>query len=129
MYEIKCIVDDFGDEYLPDFTETKLWAESDEFSLTKHQENTIMLYNSITKVENYWYLNKPTAFGNPDYSMYVGMVNGMIAGLGWDYQERDGWIIIKNGKRTIMKIQKPKKTKAYWDAARDNSKILEIFGL
>lgn len=129
MTEIKCIVDDCGNEYLPDFTETELWAGKDICNLTKREGQLVMLYNSIVKAENYWYNNTPTAFGNPDYSMYVGTVNGMIAGLGWDYQDKDGWIVIKTGKRTIMKIQKPKKTKAYLDAVRDNCEILKTYGL
>lgn len=129
MIEIKCIIDDCGNEYLPDFTETELWSEENEFSLTKRREQLIMLYNSIIKVENYWYFNRPTAFGNPDYSMYVGTVNGMVAGLGWNYQEQDGWIIIKTGKKTIMKIQKPKKSKAYFEAEKDNAEVLNALGL
>lgn len=129
MTEIKCIVDDCGNEYLPDFTETELWAGKDICNLTKREGQLVMLYNSIVKAENYWYNNTPTAFGNPDYSMYVGTVNGMIAGLGWDYQDKDGWIVIKTGKRTIMKIQKPKRTKAYLDAVKDNCEILKTFGL
>ena len=129
MTEIKCIVDDCGNEYLPDFTETELWVGVDEFNLTKRQEQLIMLYIAITKVENYWYSNKPTAFGNPDYSMNVGMVNGMIAGLGWNYNEENGWIIVKSGSRTLLKIQKPKKSKGYWDARRDNAEVLNALGL
>lgn len=37
MIKIKCIIDDCGNEYLPDFTETELWTEVNEFSLTKCQ--------------------------------------------------------------------------------------------
>lgn len=129
MVEIKCFVDDFDNEYLPDFTETELWTKVDEFNLSKRQEQLIMLYNAISKVENYWYTNKPTAFGNPDYSMHVGTVNGMIAGLGWNYQEINGWIVVKSGNRSLLKIQKPKKSKAYQDARQDNAETLAALGL
>lgn len=129
MTEIKCIVDDFGNEYLPDFTETELWIGIDEFNLTKRQEKLIMLYRAICNAENYFYSNKPTAFGNPDYSMYVGIVNGMICGLGWEYQEVNNWIIIKNGKKILLKIQKPKRSQSYWDARRDNAEVLNALGL
>ena len=37
MIKIKCIIDDCGNEYLSDFTETELWTEVNEFSLTKCQ--------------------------------------------------------------------------------------------
>lgn len=53
----------------------------------------------------------------------------MIAGLDWNYDERDGWIIIKSGKRTIMKIQKPKKSQGYWDAKREISDIYNALGV
>ena len=129
MVEIKCITDDFGNEFLPYFADTILFSEANAFDMTKRQEQIIMLYDAITKEQNYWYLNKPTAFGNPDYSMYQGIVRGMIAGMGFDYQEKDGWLIIKSGKRTIMKVQKPKKSKAYWDAKRDSAEVLRELGL
>lgn len=129
MVEIKCITDDVGNELLPNFINTVLYKDEFESDLTKRQEQLIMLYIAITKVENYWYFNTPTAFGNPDFSMAKGIVSGMIAGLGWDYQEAEGWIIIKSGKRTIMKIQKPKKPKAYFDARRENAEVLNALGL
>ena len=128
MIEIKCIVDECGNEYLPDITDTQLFI-NDLIGLTKRQEQMAKLYMAIVERENYWYSNKPTAFGNPDYSLYCGVVNGMIGGLDWDYSEENDWIIIKVGKRTIMKIQKPKRSKAYWDARRDNAEVMSSLGL
>jgi hypothetical protein len=122
MIEIRCNTDDMGNEYLPDFTETELFV--DEFNMTKKQEQMIMLYNAIVRAENYWYLNTPTGFGNPDHSMHVGFVSGMVCGLGWDYQEVDGEIIIKSGKSVLLKIQKPKKSEKYYDAQKENSKMI-----
>jgi hypothetical protein len=128
--EIKCLTDDAGNEYLPDWTETELYSEEcDCGNISKRQEHMIMLYNSIVKAENYWYCNTPTAFGNPEYSMYAGIVRGMICGLDWDYQEINQQIIIKSGKRTIMVIQKPKKSQAYFTAAKSNSEIMQELGL
>jgi hypothetical protein len=130
MIEIKCLTDEIGDEYLPEWTETKLYSkECDYGDIPKRQEQMIMLYNAIVKAENYWYMHTPTAFGNPDHSMYVGIVRGMISGLGWDYQEINHQIVIKSGKRTIMTIQKPKKSQSYRAAAKDNADTLNELGL
>lgn len=92
MITIECITDECGNQYLPHFVDTPLFAEEDLWSLTKRQEQLLMLYKAIADRENYWYTNKPTAFGNPEFSMASGIVTGMVAGLGWDYQEVDGWI-------------------------------------
>jgi hypothetical protein len=121
MIEIKCKKDDLGDEILPDYTETKLCVN--DFNTTKRQEKMIMLYNAIARMENYWYFNTPTAFGNPEYSMYNGFVKGMICGLGWDFKETDDEIFISTGKTLLMKIQKPKKPDAYLITQKENAEL------
>lgn len=129
MVEINCITDDYGNEYLPYYADTVLFKDSDGTTLTKRQEQLIMLYNAIERSENYWHHNKPTAFGNPDHARAQGIVTGMIAGLGWSYQEVNGWIVIKNKTRTIIKIKKPKKPDAYYNTRKEISEILESIGL
>lgn len=120
-------------EYLPYFADTQFWKEMDEFNLSRRDEDIIMVYNAICDVENYWINNKPTAFGNPDYSRKHGKMVGLIGGLHWDYSEEtiDGieFIVIRSGKRKIMTIQRPKKPEHYWDAKRENQKTLEALGL
>lgn len=129
MVEIRCVVDDVGNEYLPNFTDTELWNSNMELSQSKRQEQLVLLYNAIQKMENYWYLNTPTAFGNPEQSMNVGFVKGMIAGLGWNYTEKGNQIVIKSGSRMVMKIQKPKKSKTYFEASRANAELMSSLGL
>ena len=129
MVEIRCMVDDVGNEYLPNFEDTELWDSNMELSRTKRQEQLVMLYNAIQKMENYWYLNTPTAFGNPEQSMNIGFVKGMIAGLGWDYFEANNKIVVKSGKRTILIVQKPKKSKVYFEISRENTDLMRNLGL
>lgn len=129
MVIIKCVTDESGNQYLPHFVDTPLFAEEDLCSLTKRQEQLLVLYKAIADRENYWYTNKPTAFGNPEFSMASGIVTGMVAGLGWDYQEVDGWIIIKVKSRVVLKIQKPQKSHGYWAAVKENSEVLAELGL
>ena len=80
-------------------------------------------------MENYWYFNTPTAFGNSEQSMNIGFVKGMIAGLGWNYFEVNNEIIVKSGKRIVLKIQKPKKSKTYFETSRENADLMRNLGL
>lgn len=129
MFEIRCKVDDVGNEYLPNFEDTELWDRNMDLTRTKRQEQLVLLYNAIQKMENYWYFNTPTAFGNSEQSMNIGFVKGMIAGLGWNYSEVNNEIIVKSGKRIVLKIQKPKKSKTYFETSRENADLMRNLGL
>lgn len=129
MIEIKCVTDDMGKEYLPDISYTQLFSETQLCCMSKRQKQMCMLYEAIVKKENYFFHNTPTAFGNPDYMLYQGTVAGMVLGLGWEYQVKNNWICIKSGKRTIMKIQKPKRTKDYYTCRKDAASLRETLGL
>lgn len=47
MFEIRCKVDDVGNEYLPNFEDTELWDRNMDLTRTKRQEQLVLLYNAI----------------------------------------------------------------------------------
>ena len=57
------------------------------------------LYLALSKRENYYELNSPTAFGDPEYARYVGMVTGILMVTGWEEVATEDQIIIKTKKK------------------------------
>lgn len=79
LYIIHKYID--GVELLPDITETPLWKDYDSFDCTPQHRRICVLYQLLAKRENYYQFYSPTAYGNPDYSMYCGEVSGFLNAL------------------------------------------------
>ncbi len=132
MIVVKKVVLD-GIEYLPDIVNTdffELWEQS-QYNGKGSKELDIVagLYKALSARENYYQDNTPTAFGNPEYSLLVGTVNGFIQGAGLDMDEDDEHFIIKKGKRKILVVDKIKRNPGYFEAKRETMKALnDILG-
>lgn len=101
-------------ELLPDAVDTVLFKNFEQKN-TKMNRLYFNLYNAISKRENYYQLNSPTAFGNPDYSMICGIVSGLLLGNDLIEKETNGYIQIfhENSTKALLSIQKIKKTESY----------------
>ena len=131
MYRIEKIIS--GDiELLPDIVDTPIWNEHDMFNnskVSKRVQLLAALYKAIEQRENYYQLNSPTAFGDPQYRYYCGVVVGFLQGMELEEIVEDEKIIIKGSNRKIMIIDKIKRPKSYHDAVRENSETLRELGL
>ena len=105
-------VDDI--ELLPDVVDTVIFKNFEQKN-TKLNRFYFNLYNAISKRENYYQFNSPTAFGNPDYSMLCGIVSGLLLGNELVEKETNGYIQIfhENSTKIILSVQKIKKTQSY----------------
>lgn len=80
MYKIEKIILD-GLELLPDITYTHIWNDydfTDANKCSKRVRLAAILYDAISKRENYYQINSPTMFGNPEYRYLCGLVNGIL---------------------------------------------------
>lgn len=105
-------VDDI--ELLPDVVDTVIFKNFEQKN-TKLNRFYFNLYDAISKRENYYQFNSPTAFGNPDYSKLCGIVTGLLLGNDLVENETNGYIQIfrENSTKPILSIQKIKKTESY----------------
>jgi hypothetical protein len=110
-----------GTEYL---FPTTLIDESDMKSFEVYN-----IAKCICDVLNYFQENTPDAFGNAPYRALDGYMRGYLNGLKLDLIKEDNWWIVKKGKRTVMKIEVPKKTPTYYQELQDTAKtIRKVFG-
>lgn len=120
-----------GWELLPDITSTPLWAaiDMDCRSSKKADRQVAYLYSAIAARENYFQVNTPTAFGNPDYSFLSGKVAGILCALEFEEKEEDGKIAIcgKNG-RIILSVDKLQRPDSYFIARQENANLRREFG-
>lgn len=127
MYTITKIEDSV--ELLPDITNTSIWVDYDETECSELTKCIAMLYTAIAQRENYYQLNTPTAFGNPQYNYYCGVVNGILQARGMEEITSDGVIIIKKNNRKKLIIDKIKRPESYFDSVKDNNDTLRnLFG-
>lgn len=131
-YEIKKVVFD-GIELLPDITETPFWAMADidrALDYKKSERQLAGLYMAICKRENYFQINSPTAFGNPDYSFLSGVVSGFLQAMDAEEILVDDQIVIcktKTGRKMLI-LDKLTKPKGYYESLRDNRMALSEMG-
>ena len=131
MYKVNKIMS--GDtELLPDIVDTTIWEDYDAFSNVKCSKTVRIvgaLYKAVEQRENYYQLNSPTAFGDPQYRYYCGLVVGILQGAELEEIAEDDKLIFKKGNRNILIVDKIKRTKNYYDAARDINRTLREIGL
>lgn len=128
MYRIKKIIlDDI--ESLPDIVDTPIWKDYNEVSCNKNVRVIAALYKAIERRENYYQLNSPTAFGDPQYKYYCGLVNGILQGSEMEEISDDNLIVIKRSNKKILVIDKIKRSQAYYDFVKEISDTFNELGL
>lgn len=105
MYPVRYEPD--TDEFLPE-----LEFDADESQMSWQKMQLCRLYELIRSEQNYYQTHTATAFGNPDLREIQGRIIGFCMGAGFDYNEDDKFIIIKNyrGTKTLMKVGKVEKS-------------------
>lgn len=115
-------------EYLPDIVETPIWIDFDELDAPRSVRLVAALYRAVAERENYYQENTPTAFGDPEYKLAYGIAQGIkIAG---EIEEcaRQGKLFFYKGKKLILVVDKPMRTKYYYEALADIRKTREALG-
>ncbi len=129
IYEIKKLVDSDGNELLPDIVDTPIWEDYDELDGNKSLKFIITLYTAITKRENYYQYHSPTAYGNPVYSNYCGIVTGLLQAYEMEETVVDNKIIISKNNRKKLVVDKIKRSRSYYDSVKDiNDTMRNLFG-
>ena len=82
-------------------------------------------YSAILKRENYFQFNSPTAFGNPQFNYYSGIVAGILQASGYEEFVVDNQIIIKKGNRKVLIIDKVKRSQHYYDSCKEINEVLQ----
>lgn len=126
MYRISKIIA-YEVELLPDIVETDIWKDFNDGCCSKRTEFIVFLYSAISQRENYFQLNSPTAFGNPDYNYYCGVVAGILQASGYEEVRDDNQIVIKKGSRKVLIIDKVKRPQSYYNNCKENKEMLEGF--
>lgn len=131
MYRIEKVMS--GDtELLPDIVDTPIWNEHDIFNnskISKRIQLLAALYKAIEQRENYYQLNSPTAFGNPQYRYYCGVVVGFLQGMELEEIVENEKIVIKGNNRKIMVIDKVNRPKSYHDSLKEINDTLNELGM
>ena len=130
--EIKKIVLD-GIEFLPDITDTPLWAMLDpdrNMQSKKPDRQLAGLYAALRQRENYYQENTPTAFGDPQYSLYCGVVKGFLMAMEAEENDVAGQIVIRNSRngKKLLVIDKPTRPASYFEDLRSNRELLRELG-
>jgi len=128
MYRIrKAIVDET--EYLPDLVDTEIWKDYDTFDCKQSVSVIAELYKALEKRENYFQQNSPTAFGNPDYRYLCGVVHGILLGAGMEEECSGDIIRFRKGKRTVLIVDKIKRSDDYRKSMAENRDLRRTLGL
>lgn len=130
MYKVEKIISG-SIELLPDIVETSIWKDLDSFNnrCTKTVRLIGGLYKALEQRENYYQLNSPTAFGDPQYRYYCGLVKGILQGVELEEIVEDGKIIIKRNNKEILIVDKIKRSQTYYDSVKENNEVLRELGL
>ena len=131
MYRIEKVMS--GDtELLPDIVDTPIWNEHDIFNnskVSKRIQLLAALYKAIEQRENYYQLNSPTTFGDPQYRYYCGVVVGFLQGMELEEIVENEKIVIKGNNRKIMVIDKVNRPKSYHDSLKEINDTLNELGM
>lgn len=131
--EVKKIVD--GDlELLPDIIDTPLWMMLDpdySYCTSKSNRQLARLYKAICERENYFQLNSPTAFGNPDYSLLCGVVLGVLQTIEAEESIENGRIVIRacRDNRIILAVDGLQKPTSYYAALKEVREARAAIGI
>lgn len=119
-------------EFLPDLVDTPIWKK---YSLdycsnpTKRNIQIAGLYKAIADRENYFQENTPTAFGNPEYNLHMGIVRGYVQALDLEESVENNQIVISKNGKPILIVDKIKRPQSYYETQRENRQLLRDFGL
>jgi len=128
VYEVKKIVDSDGNELLPDIADTPIWDDCDELDRSESVRLIVTLYTAISQRENYYQYNTPTAYGNPQYSYYCGLVSGILQASGMEETKIDNEIVISKKNRKKLVIDKIKRSRNYFNSKKDiNDTMRNLF--
>lgn len=128
MYKVEKIMS--GDtELLPDIVDTPIWKDYDEANCSKNVRVIAALYKAIEQRENYYQLNSPTAFGDPQYRYYFGLVVGILQGSEMEEVSIDNLIVIKRNNKRILVIDKIKRSQEYYDSVKEINDTLHELGM
>ena len=115
-------------EYLPNVAETEFFSEV-EMESSRSLRLLCALYKAVEERENYYQVNTPTAFGDPEYKLAYGIAHGIMIGAEIEERERDGKLFYYKGKKLILVVEKPKLHRSHYEALAENAKLLEAIGL
>lgn len=116
IYIRKYVDQDCEVELLPDYTETELFVEMG----TPSQERRMVVYKALSEMLNYYQLNSPTAYGNPEYSRLSGYLDGLLYAYQLDLGFVDGVACIQTRKGTVLlKCDVPRKPKTYFEEMKE----------
>lgn len=120
-----------GVELLPDIVDTPLWALYDPDRnphLRPSERQLAGLYNALQKRENYFQENSPTAYGNPEYSLYCGVVSGFLQAMdAWESEEK-GQIVIRRKQKKLLVVDKVMRPSWYYESRREIRETMEALG-
>ncbi len=115
-------------EYLPDVAETEFFCEA-EIERSRSLRLLCALYKAVEERENYYQVNTPTAFGDPEYKLAYGIAHGIMIGAEIEERERDGKLFYYKGKKLILVVEKPKLHISHFEAIEENKRLLQAIGL
>lgn len=110
----------------------QIWNEHDIFNnakISKRIQLLAALYKAIEQRENYYQLNSPTAFGDPQYRYYCGVVVGFLQGMELEEIVENEKIVIKGNNRKIMVIDKVNRPKSYHNFLKEINDTLNELGM
>lgn len=120
-------------ELLPDIADTSLIQDFEAAGYSTHNRKTktliALLYHAISQRENYYQTYTPTAYGDPQYKYYCGLVIGILQASGMCEVTEDEYIVIKKNNRRLLIIDKIKRPQSYYDACKEISKTMRALGL
>lgn len=119
----KCYMVMSEDNLLPDVTETDIFTDYEK-NPSDYMRCLYWLYIALSKRENYYERNSPTAFGDPEYTRYVGMVTGILMVTGWEEIVTKDQIIIKNKRRKILVVDRIKRSDSYYKEKAEINELL-----
>lgn len=110
------------DNLLPDITETDIFTDYEKKS-SDYMRCLYWLYLALSKRENYYERNSPTAFGDPGYTRYVGMVTGILMVTGWEEIVTKDQIIIKTKEENLV-VDRIKRSESYYKEKAEINELL-----
>lgn len=115
-------------EFLPDLIETPIWKDFDELDAPRSVRLIAALYRAVAARENYYQENTPTAFGDPEYKMAYGIAQGIMIAGEIEERARDEKLFFYKGKKLVLVVDKPKRTRYYYEALSDIAQTKRAFG-
>lgn len=119
----KCYVIKAEDNLLPHITETDIFSDYEK-NPSDYMRCLYWLYVALLKRENNYEINSPTAFGDPEYTRYVGMITGILMVTGWEEILTEDQIIIKNKRRKILVVDRIKRSDSFYKEKAEINELL-----